>query len=158
MDAGLIKKFAEIEVGLMKRIFLNESGTFYKINIVFCAELSETNCRAELSEPNCPTPNCPRRIVRAELSCAELSGNRSSVRVFLWYLFSTPRKPCVSLILSTIKEYYLYAKVVKLVTIQLEFLTIFPAFSSDLGSLDQSIGDTRPRSCRTDVANTVADL
>src|SRR6218665_2361099 len=38
----------------MKRILLNESGTFYKINIVFCAELSETNC---------PTPNCPRRIV-----------------------------------------------------------------------------------------------
>src|SRR6218665_1601409 len=32
--------------------------------------------------PNCPrrivAPNCPRRIVRAELSCAELSGHRSS--------------------------------------------------------------------------------
>ena len=37
----------------MKRILLNESGTL-KINIVFCAELSETNCRAELSAPNCP--------------------------------------------------------------------------------------------------------
>src|SRR6218665_1609650 len=53
----------------MKRILLNESGTFYKINIVFCAELSEMNCRAELSNaelsnaelsaPNCPAPNCP---------------------------------------------------------------------------------------------------
>src|SRR6218665_3282340 len=81
MDAGLMKKYcsnrsgideenlAEIEAGLVKRILLNESGTFYKINIVFCAELSETNCRAELSAPNCPTPtelsapNCPRRIV-----------------------------------------------------------------------------------------------
>src|SRR6218665_276804 len=75
MDPGLMKKccgnrsgideenLAEIEAGLVKRILLNESGTFYKINIVFCAELSETNCRAELSAPNCPTPNCPRRIV-----------------------------------------------------------------------------------------------
>src|SRR6218665_3901149 len=45
----------------MKRILLNESGTFYRINIVFCAELSKTNCRAELSN--------------AELSCAELSRN-----------------------------------------------------------------------------------
>src|SRR6218665_1905696 len=59
----------------------------------------------------------------------------SSVRVFLWYLFSTPRT-CVSLILSTTKEYYLYARVVKLVTIQLKFLTIFPAFSADLASID----------------------
>src|SRR6218665_1076636 len=58
----------------------------------------------------------------------------SSVRVFLWYLFSTPRT-CISLILSTIKKYYLYARVVKLVTIQLEFLTIFPAFSADLASI-----------------------
>src|SRR6218665_158803 len=65
----------------MNRILLNESGTFYKIIIVFCAELSETNCRAELSAPNCPTPKCPRRIVRAELSCAELSGNRVSLLI-----------------------------------------------------------------------------
>src|SRR6218665_3259913 len=57
------ENLAEIEAGLMKRILLNESGTFYKINIVFCAGLSEMNCRAELSAPNCPTPNCPRRIV-----------------------------------------------------------------------------------------------
>src|SRR6218665_3022987 len=88
MDAGLMKKYcwnrsgideenlAEIEAGLIIRILLNESGIFYKINIIFCAELSETNCRAELSTPNCPTPIRPRRIVRAELSCAELSGNR----------------------------------------------------------------------------------
>ena len=49
---------------MIKRILLNESGTFYKINIVFCAELSETNCHAELSNaelsaPNCSAPNCP---------------------------------------------------------------------------------------------------
>src|SRR6218665_2554084 len=91
MDAGLMKKYcwnrsgigeenlAEIEAGLIIRILLNESGIFYKINIVFCAELSETNSRAQLSAPNCPTPNCPRRIVRAELSCAELSGNHKYV-------------------------------------------------------------------------------
>jgi len=57
----------EIEAGLMNRILLNESGTFYKIIIVFCAELSETNCRAELSNaemsaPNCPAPNCPGTV------------------------------------------------------------------------------------------------
>src|SRR6218665_2233039 len=45
---------------------------------MLCAELSGTNCRAELSAPNCPAPNCPRRIVlrrivRAEMSCAKLS-------------------------------------------------------------------------------------
>src|SRR6218665_2451030 len=49
---------------------------------MLCAELSGTNCRAELSARNCPAPNCPRgivllRIVRAELSCADLSGHRS---------------------------------------------------------------------------------
>src|SRR6218665_3127820 len=59
----------------------------------------------------------------------------SSVRVFLRYLLSTPRT-CQSLILSTIKEYSLYSRVVKLVTILLEFLTIFPAFSADLASID----------------------
>src|SRR6218665_1113160 len=75
MDAGLMKKYcsnrsgideenlAEIEAGLVKRILLNESGTFYKINIVFCAEFSETNCRAELSNAELSAPNCPRRIV-----------------------------------------------------------------------------------------------
>src|SRR6218665_550405 len=87
MDAGLMKKYcwnrsgigeenlAEIEAGLIIKILLNESGIFYKINIIFCAELSETNSRAELSAPNCPAPNCPRRIVHTELSCAELSGH-----------------------------------------------------------------------------------
>ena len=67
---------AEIEAGLMKRILLNEGGTFYKINIVFCAELSETNCRAELSN--------------AELSCAKLSGNpfrwTSWVQLFMYLI------------------------------------------------------------------------
>jgi len=33
------------------------------------------NCPQQIVAPNCPTPNCPRRIVRAELSCAELSGH-----------------------------------------------------------------------------------
>ena len=68
---------------------------------------------------------------------------------------------CQSLILSTIKEYSLYAIVVKLVTIQLEFLTIFLRSRRILLrsiTLDRSIGDTRPRSCRTDVANKTADL
>src|SRR6218665_3852553 len=57
----------------MKRILLNESGTFYKINIVFCAELSETNCRAELSAPNCPRRIVQRRIVQRRIVHAELS-------------------------------------------------------------------------------------
>ena len=43
---------------------------------------------------------------------------------------------CQSLILSTIKEYSLYSRVVQLVIIQLEFLTIFPEFSADLASID----------------------
>ena len=42
---------------------------------------------------------------------------------------------CQSFILSTIKEYSLYAIVVKLLTIQLEFITIFSAFSTDLASI-----------------------
>src|SRR6218665_1116012 len=33
------------------------------------------NCPQQIVAPNCPTPNCPRRIFRAELSCAELSGH-----------------------------------------------------------------------------------
>jgi len=33
----------------VKRILLNEGGIFYKINIIYWAELSVTNCRAELS-------------------------------------------------------------------------------------------------------------
>src|SRR6218665_2761994 len=59
-----------------RKILVNESGIFYKINIIFCAELSATNCRAELSNAELSAPNCPRRIVRAALSCAELSGHR----------------------------------------------------------------------------------
>ena len=40
-----------------------------------------TNCprrivRDELSATNCPATNCPRRIGRDELSCDELSGNQ----------------------------------------------------------------------------------
>src|SRR6218665_1197779 len=64
----------------------------------------------------------------------------SSVRVFLHVvLVIDVENLCQSLILSTIKEYYLYARVVKLVTIQLVFLTIFPAFSADLASIDYFI-------------------
>jgi len=33
------ENLAEIEAGLMKRILLNESGTFYKINTVFCGRI-----------------------------------------------------------------------------------------------------------------------
>src|SRR6218665_988982 len=53
------QNIAEMEAGLVKSILLNESGIFYKINIIYCAELSATNCRAELSAPNCPAPNYP---------------------------------------------------------------------------------------------------
>src|SRR6218665_1436975 len=56
----------------------------------------------------------------------------SSVRVFLWYLLSPPR----TRVLSTIKEYSLYAIVVKRVSIQLEFLMISPALSAYLASID----------------------
>src|SRR6218665_1552260 len=63
----------------------------------------------------------------------------SSVRVFQTLsvvLVIDAENVCQNLILSTIKEYYLYARVVKLVTIQLKFLTIFPAFSANLASID----------------------
>src|SRR6218665_3574495 len=51
-----------------RKILVNESGIFYKINIIFCAELSATNCcaelsNAELSAPNCPAPNCPDTVI-----------------------------------------------------------------------------------------------
>src|SRR6218665_235408 len=70
---------------------------------------------------------------------------------------------CQSLILSTIKEYSLYAIVVKLVTIQLEFVTIFPALSADLASTDyfepvDRRHETKIGENSTDVANTAADL
>jgi len=72
---------------------------------------------------------------------------------------------CQSSILAAIKEFSLYAtvRVVKLVVFILpEFLTSFAAFSADLASIDyfrsRSSGDTRRKSCRTDVANTAADL
>src|SRR6218665_196980 len=42
-----------------EKIWLKGSGIFYKIYIILCPELSGTNCRAELSAPNCPAPNCP---------------------------------------------------------------------------------------------------
>src|SRR6218665_4041981 len=84
------KSTAEILLKLrpdLRKILVNESGIFYKINIIFCAELSAKNCRAELSNAELSAPNCPRRIVRAELSCAELSGHRtnslSSLHIFV---------------------------------------------------------------------------
>src|SRR6218665_127286 len=49
-----------MEARLVKRILLNESGIFYKINIIYCAELSN----AELSAPNSPRRIVLRRIVR----------------------------------------------------------------------------------------------
>ena len=56
----------------MKRKLLSGSGIFYKIyNIYF-----EPNCPERIVAPNCPRRIVLRRIVRAELSCAELSGNR----------------------------------------------------------------------------------
>src|SRR6218665_3137602 len=50
----------------MKRILLNESGTFYKINIVFCAELSA---------PKCPRRIVLRRIVREPIALETLITN-----------------------------------------------------------------------------------
>ena len=43
---------------------------------------------------------------------------------------------CPSLILAAFKEYSLYASVVKLVIIPLEFRTSFAAFSADVASID----------------------
>src|SRR6218665_2909086 len=103
MDAGLMKKYcwnrsgideenlAEIEAGLIIRILLNESGIFYKINIIFCAEFSETNCRAELSAPNCPTPICPRRIVREPLPDHTLSASGQNMPHLFVKLILRPR-------------------------------------------------------------------
>ena len=59
-----------MEAGLMKRIMLSGSGIFYKIYIYFAP-----NCPGRIVAPNCPRRIVLRRIVRAELSCAELSGN-----------------------------------------------------------------------------------
>src|SRR6218665_326055 len=58
-----------------------KAGFSIKLLIIFCAELSATNCRAELSNAELSAPNCPRRIVRAELSCAELSGHLVGIGV-----------------------------------------------------------------------------
>jgi len=80
------ENLAEIEAGLMKRILLNESGTL-KINIVFCAELSETNCRAELS-----TPNCPRRIVLEPAERHGLIWSRRYLRAELSWDLRTRRR------------------------------------------------------------------
>src|SRR6218665_2079820 len=40
-----------------------KAGFSIKLLIIFCAELSATNCRAELSNAELSAPNCPRRIV-----------------------------------------------------------------------------------------------
>ena len=68
---------------------------------------------------------------------------------------------CPSLIFAAIKEYSLYASVVKQVIILLEFLTSFAAFSTDLVLIDYFRSVDRrheTRACKTDVANTAADL
>ncbi len=68
---------------------------------------------------------------------------------------------CQSVILAAIKEYSLYANVVKLIIIRWSFLPVLLRFRRFLLrsiTLDRSMGETRPRSCRTDVANTTADL
>ena len=83
-EAGLIQNVTEMEARLMKNILLwweniaeikadwrkilvNESGIFYKINIIFRAELSATNCRAEMSNAELSAPICPRRIAKFEI-------------------------------------------------------------------------------------------
>src|SRR6218665_2436859 len=57
----------------MKRILLNESGTFYKIIIVFCAELS---C-AELSGTQPPHLNLPKSLSIRDLSSAVASPHQA---------------------------------------------------------------------------------
>ena len=46
----------------LRKILVNESGIFYKINSLYCAELSA---------PNCPTPNCPN-TVKCNVTCANM--------------------------------------------------------------------------------------
>ena len=60
----------------------------------------------------------------------------SSMTVILWYLLSTPRT-CVKVwSLQPSKKYSLYASVIKLIIILLEFLRSFVVFSADLASID----------------------
>ena len=73
----------EQNIAEWKRDFLKKS------NILYCAELSATNCRAELSAPNCPAPNCPRRIVlrrivRTPFIEGALKASPISVNLTLW--------------------------------------------------------------------------
>ena len=61
------KNIAEMEAGLVKVCCWIGSGKFYKINILFCDELSATNfprriVRDELSATNCPATNCPGTV------------------------------------------------------------------------------------------------
>jgi len=53
-----------MEAGLVKRILLNESGIFYKTNIINCAKLSATNCPT----PNCPAPICSGTLLRPPIN------------------------------------------------------------------------------------------
>ena len=86
MESELMKRYCWTGSGIDEKILLKwkrnlrkilreEAELSIKFIIILCVELSGTNYRAELSAPNCPAPNCPRLIVRAELSCAELSGH-----------------------------------------------------------------------------------
>jgi len=86
MEAGVMKICWEMEAGSMKRILLkwkrdwwkvccwNGSGNFYKINILFCDELSATNC---------PRRVVLRRIVRDELFATSCS-RRIVLRRIVW--------------------------------------------------------------------------
>src|SRR6218665_2330611 len=60
-----------MEAVLMKRIRLRGSWILYKIYNIYFAP----NCPGRIVAPNCPRRIVPRRIVRAELSSAELSGH-----------------------------------------------------------------------------------
>ena len=75
MEAGLMKNY-EMEAGLMKRILLSGSGIFYKIYNIYFA-------------PNCPR-RVSRRIVRAELSSAELSAPNCPRRIVLRRIVREP--------------------------------------------------------------------
>src|SRR6218665_1008182 len=54
-----------------------EAGNSKKLILYFATNCPRRIVRDELSATNCPATICPRRIVRDQLSCNELSGNPS---------------------------------------------------------------------------------
>src|SRR6218665_2073985 len=78
MEVGLVNNIPEMEAGLMKNIaaFLMRAGFYNKLILYTLRRI----VREELS----------RRIVRAELSCAELSSPNCPLRIVLRRIVRTP--------------------------------------------------------------------